>query len=66
MRQENALALPDALQAWMIGQLQKVPDGLATAKALDNSLKRWEALMRYLDDGSAPVDNNWVENRIRP
>ena len=30
------------------------------------SLKRWEALTRYLDDGDAPIDNNWVENQIRP
>lgn len=26
----------------------------------------WAALTRYLDDGSLPVDNNWVENQIRP
>lgn len=24
------------------------------------------ALTRYLDDGRLPIDNNWVENRIRP
>ena len=35
-------------------------------KALDYSLKRWAALTRYLDDGDVPVDNNWVENQIRP
>jgi hypothetical protein len=23
-------------------------------------------LVRYLDDGQLPADNNWVENRIRP
>jgi transposase len=43
-----------------------VPDGSATAKAIDYSLRRWEALTRYLDDGNVPIDNNWVENRIRP
>ena len=30
------------------------------------SLNRWAAPMRYLDDGDIPIDNNWVENRIRP
>ena len=30
------------------------------------TLKRWQALTRYLDDGTRPIDNNWVENRIRP
>lgn len=26
----------------------------------------WEAPMRYLDDSAVPIDNNWVENQIRP
>ncbi|RPY39190.1 IS66 family transposase, partial [Pseudomonas aeruginosa] len=38
----------------------------AIAKALDYSLKRWAALVRYLDDGNLPIDNNWIENQIRP
>jgi transposase len=66
MRQATAQPVADALHAWMIGQRQKVPDGSATAKALDYSLKRWTALTRYLDDGTLPADNNWVENQIRP
>jgi len=45
---------------------QKVTDGSTTARALDYSLKRWAALTRYLDDGQVPIDNNWIENRIRP
>lgn len=43
-----------------------MPDGSATAKALEYSRRRWEALTRYLDDGRLPIDNNWVENQIRP
>jgi hypothetical protein len=38
----------------------------ATAKALDYSLKRWTALTQFLDDGQLPIDNNWIENQIRP
>ena len=47
-------------------QRQKVPNESATAKALDYSLRRWEALTRFVDDGQLPVDNNWIENQIRP
>ena len=47
-------------------QREKVPDGSATAKALDYNLRRWEALTRFVDDGQLPVDNNWIENQIRP
>jgi hypothetical protein len=42
------------------------PTGSATAKAIDYSLKRWTALTRFIDDGAVPIDNNWVENQIRP
>ena len=42
------------------------PDRRATAKAIAYSLGRWAALIRYLDDGDLPIDNNHIENRIRP
>ncbi|MBL5827572.1 transposase [Serratia fonticola] len=29
-------------------------------------MKRWPALLRYLDDGRVPIDNNRCENCIRP
>jgi hypothetical protein len=50
----------------MTSQRLLVPEGSAIAKALDYSLKRWQALTRYLDDRHLPVDNNWIENQIRP
>lgn len=43
-----------------------MPEGSATAKAIDYSLGRWTALVRYIDDGMLPADNNWIENQIRP
>ena len=43
-----------------------MPNGSATAKAIDYSLKRWTALVHYIDDGQVLIDNNWIENRIRP
>jgi transposase len=51
---------------WLLQNRQKVPDGSATAKAIGYSLNRWAALTRYIDDGDLPIDNNWVENQIRP
>jgi transposase len=43
-----------------------VANGSGTAKAIDSSLKRWSALSRYAQDGCLPIDNNPVENSIRP
>ena len=42
----------------------RCPDGSATAKAIEYSLGRWAALIRYLEDGDLPIDNNHIENRI--
>lgn len=65
-RAQRSRPVADTLQQWLRQQRQKVPDGSATARAIDYSLKRWVALTRFLDDGDLPIDNNWVENRIRP
>ncbi len=65
-RQSESKPLADAFHQWMLLQRQKITDGSATAKALDYSLKRWTALTQFLDDGQLPIDNNWIENQIRP
>lgn len=65
-RKERSRPIADAMQKWLFQQRQKVPDGSATAKAIDYSLRRWTALTRFIDDGELPIDNNWVENHIRP
>jgi transposase len=61
IRQDKTKPIADALHQWLTQQRQKVPDGSATAKAIDYSLKRWKALIRFIDDGELPIDNNWVE-----
>ena len=66
LRQEIAVPIAAKLHEWMLAQRELVPEGSATAKALDYSLKRWVALTRYLNDGAVPIDNNPVENTIRP
>lgn len=66
IRKTQSKPLADAFHQWMVLQRQKITDGSATAKALDYSLKRWTALTRFLGDGQLPIDNNWIENQIRP
>lgn len=66
VRQQRTRPIIDALHQWMVLQRQQVPGNSATAKALDYSLRRWEALTRFVDDGQLPADNNWIENQIRP
>ncbi|CAD6563501.1 hypothetical protein LMG24235_08750 [Paraburkholderia sabiae] len=66
LRQSRSRPVMDALHAWMSAQRCLVPEASGIAKALDYNLNRWAALTRYLDDGHVPIDNNWVENQIRP
>ena len=58
IRQDKSRRIADALHDWMLAQRGQVANGGATAKALDYSLKRWQALTRFIDDGRLPIDNN--------
>jgi len=66
IRQLKAKPIAELMLDWLIAKRQRVPDGSATAKAIDYSLNRWAALTRFIDNGDLPCDNNWVENQIRP
>ena len=66
IRQARSKPLADKFHEWMLLQRRQVTDGTATAKALDYSLKRWTALTQFLDNGQLPIDNNSIENQIRP
>ena len=66
IRQDKSRRIADTLHSWMLAQRSQVANGGATARALDYSLKRWQALTRFIDDGRLPIDNNWIENQIRP
>ena len=42
-----------------------LPQGLL-GQAIDYTLKRWGALNRFVEDGFLEIDNNLIENSIRP
>jgi hypothetical protein len=68
IRQQHSKPALKALRHWKTLQRQKLPTSSTTARAraLHYSLRRWTALTRFVDDGQLPVDNNWIENQIRP
>jgi transposase len=65
LRQQSQQILKEFFD-WLINTRQKVAPNSGTAKAIDYTLKRWQALVRYADTGHFPIDNNPVENCIRP
>ena len=66
LRQSQAQPLLEDFKAWLLACRGQIPNGSSSAKAIDYTLKRWAALTHYLTDGNVPIDNNWIENQIRP
>ena len=66
LRKQHAVPALAELNAWLLTTQRSVAAGSGTAKAIEHALKRWPALQRYASSGSLPIDNNPVENAIRP
>ena len=60
------MPLLDELHKWMEKTLRALSPKSETAGAIRYALSRWRALTRYADDGRLEIDNNGVENAIRP
>ena len=66
LRKEKSQPYLEDLHDWLIQTRLKTANGGTSAKALDHILKRWPAIIRYAETGHLPIDNNPVENVIRP
>lgn len=66
VRQGKARPLLDSMKRWLDETRAGSLGNTGTTRAIDYTLKRWNALTRYLDDGRRPIDNNPIENAIRP
>ncbi len=66
IRQQRSKPIIEQLQAWLEVSLPQVAPQSLTGKALNYLHNQWPKLVRYLDDGRIPMDNNAAENAIRP
>lgn len=66
LRQQQALPILKSLKTWMMDAYSKVIPQSTIGKALSYSLQRWDKLCLYAEDGRLQIDNNLVENAIRP
>lgn len=66
LRQEMALPVLAKLKTWLEETTPRVPPQSALGKALHYLGQQWPRLNHYLDDGRYPIDNNFLENAIRP
>jgi transposase len=65
-RQEKSVPVLADIKIWLDENLIEALPKSLTGKAISYMLGRWKALARYLDDGCYEIDNNLVENAIRP
>ena len=65
-RKEHALPLLKELGSWMQKTYPEVLPGSAIGKAIAYSLSRWDKLSLYATADFLHIDNNPVENSIRP
>jgi len=76
--QKTGPALREAMRAWQsqpvltrlhrameLTRRKTLPQGLL-GQAIDYALKRWEALTKFVAEGTLEIDNNLIENAIRP
>jgi transposase len=66
LRTEKSLPVLNGLHEWLVGVRAKTANGGTSAKALDYLLRRWASYIRYAHTGHLPIDNNAVENCVRP
>lgn len=66
LRAERSLPELQALHDWLVGLRPNIANGSGLAKAIDYVLRRWPSFAGYAQTGHLPIDNNPVENAIRP
>ena len=66
LRQLESMELLNEMHRWLKENILLVTPQSAIGKAISYSLSRWDKLMIYASDGRLEIDNNLVENSIRP
>jgi transposase len=66
LREEKALPVLNLMEQWLKNEIIQVLPKSSIGQAIAYTLNLWSRLIRYIDDGRFEIDNNLVENSIRP
>lgn len=66
LRKEEAIPVLEELKQWLTENYPQVLPQSPIAKAIFYTLSRWKELCVYTTNGTLLIDNNKVENAIRP
>ena len=66
LRLEKSLPYLNAFGKWLTEEVKQTDPRSKIGMAMKYTMNRWDALSAYLYDGILEIDNNLVENAIRP
>ena len=66
IRQAQASPILDKIKTWLDEKVGQVLPKSPLGGAIAYTLGLWAKLTTYLEDGNIPIDNNRIENAIRP
>ena len=66
LRQKESLPVLIEMEAWLKKNLMETLPKSSIGQAIAYSLNLWPRLIRYIEDGRYQIDNNLIENSIRP
>jgi transposase len=66
LREEKAIPILNAFKKWLVYHHPKTSEQGKIGKAIRYCLSHWNELNSYLKDGRVEIDNNLLENAIRP
>lgn len=66
LRQKEAVPILKEIEEWLLDQAPVLLPKSAIGAAVSYTLELWPRLKSYVDDGRFHIDNNLIENSIRP
>jgi transposase len=66
LRLDESLPVINELGKWMFAEVKNPLPKSQIGKAMRYAMERWDKLSAYLQDGNLHIDNNAIENAIRP
>jgi len=66
LRQQKSLPVLKEMETWLNKNLNLVLPKSAIGQAIAYTLSLWPRLIRYVNEGRFVIDNNLIENSIRP
>lgn len=66
LRQQEAVPLVQELEAWLADHLHRVAPKSPIGQAISYTINLWPRLKLYAEHGKLEIDNNLIENQVRP